>query len=87
MSFRPLYGIVTTLTLAKAVTYLQYPDKSMFFTTLGFFAGFVVIYQICNGALKNGAQTYSWKAYDYLFRKYFTKYIKLDNNKTEVIGT
>ncbi len=87
VSIRPLWSIVTTLMLAKAVWYLQANNSTWFFHIILGYTIFVVVYQIYNFFLRNAWQRLSWDFYYHLWKKYLTAYVKLESNSTETIGT
>ena len=83
----PFYGIITTLLFSKAVWYIQNPEKERFFMMVIIYAIFVLVYQVWNLVLSFYTQRFMWLSFQYLYPLYFTKYVKLDWNETDMIGT
>lgn len=84
---RPFYGIITTLFLAKAVGYIQNPDKDAFFLIVGIYAIFTVLYQIYNYFGKNSGGWFIRESFKNIYPKYFSRFIKMDGNSFEKVGT
>jgi hypothetical protein len=84
---RPIYGIVTTLAFSWLVNSIQTIQKEQFIYILIGYNCFAVFYQIWNYSRSFSAQKLVWSLYQYLDVTYFKKYITIDNNKSEVLGT
>ncbi len=87
VSVWPLYGIVTTLVLSRAAHFLQTGDQRAFFNTIIAYAIFAVCYQLYNFAMKHFWVKTMWTLFNNLWRKYLGKFIRLDSNAAESIGT
>lgn len=84
---RPLYGIVTTLVLSRAAHFLQMNDKQAFFNTIIAYAVFAVCYQIYNFCMKHFGVKAMRAILNNLWSKYLKKFVRLDSNTAESIGT
>jgi ABC-type multidrug transport system fused ATPase/permease subunit len=78
---------MTTLLISRAMQHIQVPDKHAFFMTLIRFVIGIVVYQTRNALLRMSFIKYSWRAYSSVLQGYFEKFVRLDNNVTERIGT
>ncbi len=87
VSSRPLYSIITTLFLAKIVSYIENPNKELFFSYIVAYIIFVFLYQIYNASMRNRFASFQWAFIKMQYNTYKEKYIKLDSNKTELVGT
>lgn len=83
----PFYGIITTLSFSGLVAAIQDDDKTMFGTILIGYICFALLYQLWNYLLSASAPKMLYGLFQYLDMMYFKKYITIDNNKSEMLGT
>lgn len=83
----PFYGIITTLVFAQLVDAIESFHQENFIRILIFYTLFVIFYQIWNYFWSFYGQRFFWSLYQIIDLQYFKKFVTIDNNKAEVIGT
>lgn len=83
----PFYGIITTLVFAQLVNAIEFSQQEIFIKILIFYTIFIVFYQIWNYFWSFYGQRFFWSLYQIIDLQYFKKFVTIDNNKAEIIGT
>ncbi len=81
-------GIFHVLFLERITFYLQNADNDWFNNILKYYIAFIIIYELINFSVKKWwwVETIPIWIAD-MYKKYLDKYVVLDNNKIETIGT
>jgi hypothetical protein len=87
---RPIYAIAPTIVFAQIASYIQVGQADLFMQLFSFYIVYIVISQIVGWLFAYSGQGYTVVGpyiWIYLYRKYYTSYLRADNTAIEKIGT
>ena len=81
-------GVIHVFFLERIIHFLENSNREYFYIVLQVYVGYIILFEVVNFSIRKWwwMNTLPYTIAD-LFREYLNTYIRLDNNKIELIGT